>query len=742
MAIFNFTNPGQYGSAYFTLETVPNNQGFFDSSSFPNAQGYYSNFTNLNESYIVTSSYVFGVVVPPGSSSFEFNPSNSAMPTGSLYFRGTGGIGITVDTYSGSYVVSPSQGYNGRILNTFPLTPVPNFQARVAANSGSYEALSCQNAILADIGTEILSSASLLVTPNGYTEGVLFSTLPNSSSGDLTVTRATTATRTNADGLIELVPYNLVSYSEQFENGVWQKLNSNITSNAISSPNEFLTADLLLNSSSASPGVSGLNQSISVTANTYTISAYIKKRDFDWFRIQFLDYLAYQCYYNINDGTLGTIASGSIATITDVGNGWYRCTHTRTVSGATTLSTGLRLAQSDNDLSVIQDGIKGTYIWGAQLVEGTNALPYQRTTTRLNISRADYSLGGCPNILLEPQRTNLALRSEEFDNASWAKVASSITANSTTSPSGIANADTLTADGTFSLHQAAQAISVTSGVTYTFSVYAKKGTNNFIQLVPSSTIAGVNFWANFDLNNGVVGSTGSSTTASIQSVGNGWYRCIITGAAIATLSGTFSTIIVTSATALRAEANTLSTSVFLWGAQLEAGAYATSYIPTTSASVTRNQDVISKTGISSLLNPSEGTLFVDAAELKDNASKMFQITNGTDLNTVSVEFNNNTLRVGIVGGGGGYRKSDIPTNLYGFNKIAIGWISGNISCFVNGVQYTMTLYTGSGDGIPTQLDRITFSYWWTGIPFYANTKTIAIWKTRLTNDQLATLTTI
>jgi hypothetical protein len=324
---------------------------------------------------------------------------------------------------------------------------------------------------------------------------------------------------------------------------------------------------------------------------------------------------------------------------------------------------------------------------------------------------------------------------------SWIKFNTTATANTTTSPSGIVDADTMTGNGATSQKGFFQSVAVTNAVTYTISIYAKKNTNNFIQIGGGDSFALTSF-ANFDLNSGVLGTVGATASATITNVGNGWYRCTMTATTIFGGSTVIAHRLISSATSASAETNTLSTSVFLWGAQLEAGAYATSYIPTSSASVTRNQDVISKTGISSLLNPSEGTLFVEAAELKDNANKMFQITNGTDLNTVSVEFNNNTLRIGIIGGGGGYRKNDIPTNLYGFNKIAIGWISGNISCFVNGVQYTMTLYTGSGDGIPTQLDRITFSYWWNGGPFYANTKTIAIWKTRLTNDQLAQLTTI
>ena len=73
MAIFTFTQPGDYGSTYFTLETVRNNQGFYDSSSLKNAEGFYSNFDGVVEDHLVTSSYIFSEVIPPGTSSFEFN---------------------------------------------------------------------------------------------------------------------------------------------------------------------------------------------------------------------------------------------------------------------------------------------------------------------------------------------------------------------------------------------------------------------------------------------------------------------------------------------------------------------------------------------------------------------------------------------------------------------------------------------------------------------------------------------
>jgi hypothetical protein len=318
-------------------------------------------------------------------------------------------------------------------------------------------------------------------------------------------------------------------------------------------------------------------------------------------------------------------------------------------------------------------------------------------STPINEPRLDYSLGSCPNILLEPQRTNLALRSEEFNDATWTKANSSVTANSTTSPSGVINADTLAADGTFNQHFVNQLNSFTLGVSYTLSVYLKKGTNNFAQLYAFSTIGGM--FANFDLNNGVVGTlgttTGSNPTSSITNVGNGWYRCAITFVPTITLISGFAIMPVTSASAARAESNTLSTSVFLWGAQLEAGAYPTSYIPTSSASVTRNADVISRGNIftNGLITASGGTWFVD---LKNNIDLIRSASaGGIFLNTGTISlagdgflFRNPTTssqKMSII-----KYNSGTPSTLYNTLtenlKAAIKWNGTTADVFVNGVK--------------------------------------------------------
>jgi hypothetical protein len=373
-------------------------------------------------------------------------------------------------------------------------------------------------------------------------------------------------------------------------------------------------------------------------------------------------------------------------------------------------------------------------IWGAQLVEGTSALDYQATETRLNIPRLDYSLGSCPNILLEPQRTNLALQSSSFDSATWGKFDASITANSTTSPSGIVDADTFTANGTLNFHSINQNISVTNGTSYTTSIYAKKNTNNFIQLAFSANIFNTNSWANFDLNNGVVGSVGSTATSSIQSVGNGWYRCTITATATATVANLVLFSLINSATSPRLETNTLSTSVFLWGAQLEAGAYPTSYIPTSSASVTRNADVISKTGIADLIGQTEGVIYWEGI-----ATMQTDIlgTNRSTVNGIYITKGfGNLFRVNIYNSSNATVLSD--TIIRNSNtKIAVSYKSGNTSLFVNGVKVATSsdslTFNASLDAI-----RLNDNYL-VGINSYF-TKSVLVYKTALTDGEMSMLT--
>lgn len=360
-------------------------------------------------------------------------------------------------------------------------------------------------------------------------------------------------------------------------------------------------------------------------------------------------------------------------------------------------------------------------------------------TTAINMIRRDYSLGGCPNILLEPQRTNLILQSSSFDNASWGKLQSIVTANSTTSPSGVVDADTLAGDGTTAFHGIAQSISVTNGLTYTLSVYAKKNTNNFIQIYANNAVFGSTAFANFDLNNGAVGSVGSGATASIQNAGNGWYRCIVTMTAIATITANaFRLDVVTSATSTRIETNTLSTSVFLWGAQIEAGAYATSYIPTTTASVTRNADSITRNNIftNGLITAAGGTWFV---ELRNNvplikdAIARFGVGDTSALNSNSLVISNlltTSSRFILYKVIAGNYFSIFTTNA-NTTKLAVKWNGLTADVFANGIKVvTATAFT------TTNMEFLgTFS---ADVPKFINE--MALFPTPLTDAQCLALT--
>jgi hypothetical protein len=571
----------------------------------------------------------------------------------------------------------------------------------------------------------LLTQASLIVTPNGEKEGSLYSVVPtNSSNGTFSVTRATTATRVNAAGLVELVPYNLVRYSEMFADAAWSKSRMSVSANTTTAPNGTLTADTFIEDNTNA--THQLAQSVGyIAAGNCQYSIFIKPNGRT--RCLVRENAATGAWISFDLITASVLASASFGggtftgSVTTLANGWYKinvsCTFVNSITSAnfglfSLTNTGTTFA----DGTYLGDGVSGFFIWGAQVHEGTSALDYQATETRLNIPRLDYSLGSCPNILLEPQRTNLALRSEEFDNATWQKTLGVVTANTATSPSGLMNADTYSASQTNLLFQQ---VSVVSNATYTLSVWVKLGTATNLCLAANNTLA----W------NTIGGQSFNSSNGLNTST---WTR----------VSWTFSATL-TSIINIHFGGNaqlglTQSTgTVFLWGAQLEAGAYATSYIPTTSASVTRNADVISRGNIftNGLVTASGGTWFVD---LRDNRTiirdtfatlSIFQ----TSATTNSFVFFNHSS-----GAGGRIQISKFisgtATTLYtttsNTSKIAIKWNGTTADIFENGVKVvSATAFT------TTNMDSLTG-----GSGLRATINSMALFPTPLTDGEMSMLT--
>jgi hypothetical protein len=582
----------------------------------------------------------------------------------------------------------------------------------------------------------LLDTASLIVTPNGYKEGKLYSVIPSDGSGDMSVVRATTATRVNSAGLVELVPYNLLTWSEDFTNGAWTKQSSTITSNATTAPNGTLSADKIIETAVNDAHLTV--QSKSISASVITASVFLKKSELQYAVVFISNTINknFAVLFDVNNGTVVTnftsipsYAAPTSSSIEDMGNGWYRCTITATDSFTNAdLVIALNKSGTDSGFSYVGDGTSGLFLWGAQLNEGS-LKDYQKTETRLNIPRLDYSNGTCPSLLLEPQRTNLVLYSSSFDNAAWLKFNSTISTNTTTSPDGTQNADSLVSDsGLYGvLYIGAQ---FTAGQNVTLSIFAKANTSSTIRL--GTTDAGIDYGAVFNLSNGTITSS-TGVTASIQSMGNGWYRCIVNR----TMAGNANIF------AVEQEGNK---SLYIWGVQGELGSYATSYIPTTSASVTRNADVISKTGISSLIGQTEGTFFVDIIFGQQLSPNWFFSLIGTDwiTNSFYIERASNGLIsvIAVKNGSGIGEATSSVTAINGQRaKIAVQYASSQFNIFVNGTKYIGTI-----SAIPTCNDIYINQIGTLGSSNNHLQKNefnaVALWKTALTDAQCQTLTTI
>jgi len=598
--------------------------------------------------------------------------------------------------------------------------------------------------------SDLLNSASLVMIPSGYKEDTVFSAIPTDGSGDLSFTRASNATRINSAGLVEVCPWNLLQYSEDFSNVAWVKDASTISSNAINAPNGTLTADLIIPSTTSATD-HRIRQSLPNSVGNFNYSVYVKSGGYNWVKLRSE---ANWANVNLSNGAIG-FTSGVTPTVEILSDGWYRISFSVVnVSGGFAYVYPMNVNENSIDPSAwAGNGTSGVYLWGAQLNIGSTAKPYFPTTDRLNVPRLTYQNGGggCPALLLEPQRTNLMFYSEQFDDAYWTKSASSITSNSTTAPDGTSSADTLLANGASSAHSVATpSMSFALATSYSVSVFVKKGTNDFIQLFTGAAIGGM--FANFNINAGTVGTvgtiTGSNPTSSITNFGNGWYRCTMNFTTFLAGSTLVKFVIVSSASAAREETNTLATSVILWGAQLELGAYPTTYIPTTTASATRVADACFKTGISSLIGQTEGTFFVeteyDREGLSVLARKLISANDGSSANLIDiyVPSGQNSLQARIRANSttlGGISTSSVPL---GKVKIAYAYKANDYVLYINGVQIG-TVTTGGSITFSSVVSTLQIGDGESGADeLGGKIGQVVVFKTRLTNAELASLTTL
>ena len=314
-----------------------------------------------------------------------------------------------------------------------------------------------------------------------------------------------------------------------------------------------------------------------------------------------------------------------------------------------------------------------------------------------NIPRIDY-FEGQASLLVEPSAQNLALQSQNLGTG-WSLTnllpfgsGSVLNTTATLDPYGTNVADLIVANTTVAQHRVDQTTTSVSG-SYVFSVFLKAEGYGFARL----RIGGQG--ATFNLFTGVVIGTDAVITSSIQSFGNGWYRCIIGKAASTANEIIRINMQPTSSTADFGGDGT--SGIYVFGAQYETGSIATSYIPTTTVSGTRNADVVSVTGVSSLLGQTSGTFYLDIAYTLRGAStsnRWLEISSAT--NNIGLAVAVTDVIRSVVNG-----SADIlatPSTASGV-KIAWGYDGSGVVLFVNGTQYPLAL---GGAQVITALDKV------------------------------------
>jgi hypothetical protein len=362
------------------------------------------------------------------------------------------------------------------------------------------------------------------------------------------------------------------------------------------------------------------------------------------------------------------------------------------------------------------------------------------------VPRLDYytsgGTAGCPALLVEPSAANSLLQSAAWNVSPWAATSGSqgatVSGNVTASPDGTTNADKLIEAAVTGTHFCLQSLTLTSGTTYTASFFVKASERTRGRLRTSGSAA---YWdVDFNLTSGTV--TGG-TNPFIQNFGNGWYRIGATFTANQA-SNSFILFLLDASGSVSYTGDGTS-GLFVFGAQIEVGSVATSYIPTTTGSVTRNADVISVTGaVSGCIGQTEGTLYVEIdIRTFANLGVFLTISNGGGNDRIEIyKFTDSKIYFDRVSATQSGITSVSSTSTYSaaILKVAVAYKSGDTIMYINGSAAT-TAQTATFTFLP--ITKINIGTNRADInQLNDRIRAAALYTTRLTNAELAALTTL
>ena len=557
--------------------------------------------------------------------------------------------------------------------------------------------------------SQFFDQASLVMIPSGYKTGKVYSQKPLSADGELTFTRASNASRVNADGLIEKVRTNLLTYSQDFSNVIWSKGNVTITGSQ-TDPNGGTTATSVDPTNAANGTV---KQSIPITSGiTYTWSVYIKGSTTGQSVALYTD--GASNVYSKKDITTSWQRFTMQAPATSSGYSGFYILCGSAYSGLTDLPFDIAFAQVEASDFGPTDYIPTTS--AAVSVGPVSGLP-----------RLDYS-GGCPSLLLEPQTTALNTNSEVLSN--WTQTGTTTTANQIVSPDGYQNADLVAATNAVGNRVEQTGFSLSG--SHTFSIFLKKGTSTRSLWYDGGKGVQID-WA-VDGTPTVTAFSGGPTPASFGSVdyGNGWHRVWFQD----TYSGTY---------VMRLFPDRIGTTgtVYAWGANLTATSYLQSYITTLGSAVTRLADSALLNNSAALPTDYPFTLYaeVDIVDPSGSGEAITFLNAGSPQNYFSLMYYSNIWVIASRPNGTTSLFNTTIAPTAGRHKVAGVFTSTSLKIYLDGVLIGTgfngeTFNAAINDLLLGQLRQVSDSG--TRVP----TRQSIVFKSALTDQQCIELTTL
>lgn len=594
-----------------------------------------------------------------------------------------------------------TQGPSGPKGDTGDISPELQALADAAALSATQAAASAANASQIVLG-QATGLPNVIPTLN--------LDFANSKILDNRVTFTRASTATYYDGkTVAKAEENLLRYSQEFDNSLWVKSSTTVTANNAAAPDGTATAETV-SFTDSSGALRGYPAGGFVNGVTYTVSIFARS------------------------------VSGNTSMTFDFQNA--QVTSPFTITGTWTRYTHTFIASANREWWDIQMG--GTAVvelWGAQVEQRSSVTAYTPTTTQpitnyvpvlltapANSPRFDHNpvTGESLGLLIEEQRANLMLRSQEFITPTWNIQQATVTNNVAVAPDGSLTAALVVADAGYSYNDPnarvlSQFLSVTGGTAFTWSIYAKAA--------GVGSLAARNNWTG---GFAVFNLTDELTTSNKQFIGNGWYRCFVTYTPGATSTNGFSWRPFVSGSTADGVGG-----VLVWGAQLEAGAFPTSYIKTEASQVTRSADSATMTGVnfSSWYRQDEGTLF--ASWQKATGSLNIPASVGGDLNSYLFGNSANATSVRAFVRVGGVNEAELSVSgLSDSNTYAVSYARNDAAMSVNGAA----VVTDTSCLIPQNMSTLRIGTTVFEASRQQHIRRIAYWPKRLTNSELQALT--